>query len=554
MFAKRPPDNNARLKANLFRPAACLLSTALATQWCGCKKSKSASDTQAKKEAAITREEQKKLRLNVNIPPPPTVDAPHEGPLDLLPAKEPGSYRVMRPVAVYRRPSTRAELRGTIKKFTRLPRVAQVEGKGCTAGFLHLAAEAFVCMANLRKDKRPVRAKKQPTLGANNLTPGTYGYIRTGGAKLYPTLPDGYADKNGKPIKQSDTVRWAGKRFYKGMKFWRITTGHFIRGTRVRRFWPSRFAGVHLIKEKKRLPLVFMVSRRRRKIGEKIPPVPVYASIEAGIAKEKKARAAAEAQKDTEKKTMKNGDVMAASTKQSNAPSKSKTSFPNETSSAQKGPVVARLKRYTVWPVDRVVEKGGHLWIHIPDKGWVSSELTRLARFVDPPHGLHPRERWLDIDLDQQVLTAYRGRAPIYTTLISAGVWKYPTPIGLFRITHKVAQANMRSAPTADETYRVDHVPWTMYFKGGYAIHGAYWHNGFGHARSHGCINLAPKDARFIYHFTRPQVPPGWTSLYADAKHPGTAVRIRGTRTEREKRILQKRSRKTTPRKKTRSR
>jgi hypothetical protein len=154
--------------------------------------------------------------------------------------------------------------------------------------------------------------------------------------------------------------------------------------------------------------------------------------------------------------------------------------------------------------------------------------MVRLARLRDPPKGLHPKERWIDVDLEEQTLVAYHGRTPVYVALVAAGVWKYPTPVGTFRIHRKMAEADMKAEPSSDQAYRVDHVPWTMYFKGGYALHGAYWHNGFGHARSHGCINLSPTDARVIYHFTRPALPDGWTRLDADDKHPGTVIRIRG--------------------------
>ncbi len=423
----------------------------------------------------------KALRIGARVPPAPEGYAPHEAPLELAKPTEKGSWKAVRPVAVFRRPDLEAPIRGAIKKFTRLPRVTRVkgaEGSGCPRGFLRLADQAYVCLKNLKKSRRPPRARRQPTLGANKLTPGTYGYIRTGGAKLYWRLADGYHDRKGKPIRQSDTVRWAGKRFYKKMKFWRITTGHFIRGDRVRRFWPSRMKSVDLRRvqpadrDRYRLPLVFMVSRRRRKIGEKIPPVDVH--------------------------------------------------------DAPRGKVIATLKRYTAWPVDDVRQGPEDRWYHVPDKGWVSSEMVRLARLTDPPSGLHPSERWIDVDLEEQTLVAYHGRAPVYVALVSAGVWKYPTPVGTFRIHRKMAEADMKAEPSSDQAYRVDHVPWTMYFKGGYALHGAYWHDGFGHARSHGCINLSPKDARVIYHFTRPALPDGWTRLDADEKHPGTVIRIRG--------------------------
>ena len=38
----------------------------------------------------------------------------------------------------------------------------------------------------------------------------------------------------------------------------------------------------------------------------------------------------------------------------------------------------------------------------------------------------------------------------------------------------------------------------------------AYWHNIFGNVRSHGCTNLAPRDARWLYHWSSPEVPAGW--------------------------------------------
>ncbi len=413
------------------------------------------------------------LRLNEEVPPEPENGAPHERAMKLAEPVEPGSWQVVRPVAVYRKADTESEIMGAIGNHTHLPRVQRIQGKGCTAGFfLKLAEGAFVCGTNLALSKQPPSGRREPVLGANNLTPGTYGFIRTGGTELYSTLQDGFEGKNGVPIRESDTVRWAGRRQFRDMNFWRITTGQFVRADRVRRFWPSVFAGVNLQKTNRRLPLVFMVGRRRREIGEKLPPVDVH--------------------------------------------------------EAPGGRVVKTLERYTAWPVDDIRWQDGQRWFHIPREGWVTSEMTRLARRTDPPGELHPDESWLDVDLEEQVLTAYRGRTPVYTTLVSAGVWKYPTPTGVFRIYHKKAEADMRADPASDDQYRVDHVPWTMYFQDGYALHGAYWHDGFGHARSHGCINLAPKDAEFIYHFTYPAVPPGWTALQADESHPGTAIRIRG--------------------------
>jgi hypothetical protein len=56
-------------------------------------------------------------------------------------------------------------------------------------------------------------------------------------------------------------------------------------------------------------------------------------------------------------------------------------------------------------------------------------------------------------------------------------------------------------------------VPWIQYFAAGFALHGAYWHDVFGIARSHGCINLAPIDARYVFQWTDPPVPKGWHGI-----------------------------------------
>jgi lipoprotein-anchoring transpeptidase ErfK/SrfK len=71
-------------------------------------------------------------------------------------------------------------------------------------------------------------------------------------------------------------------------------------------------------------------------------------------------------------------------------------------------------------------------------------------------------------------------------------------------------------------------VPWIQYFASGYALHGAYWHDVFGIARSHGCINLAPIDARYVFMWTDPPVPKGWHGINVGADMgEGTGVVVR---------------------------
>jgi hypothetical protein len=63
-----------------------------------------------------------------------------------------------------------------------------------------------------------------------------------------------------------------------------------------------------------------------------------------------------------------------------------------------------------------------------------------------------------------------------------------------------------------------------MYFHRGYAIHGAYWHDQFGAVRSHGCVNLSPADAKFIFGWTGPELAPGGNWVTATNANPGTWV------------------------------
>jgi lipoprotein-anchoring transpeptidase ErfK/SrfK len=80
-----------------------------------------------------------------------------------------------------------------------------------------------------------------------------------------------------------------------------------------------------------------------------------------------------------------------------------------------------------------------------------------------------------------------------------------------------------------ENPYRVDDVPWVQYFVGGYALHAAYWHDDFGQPRSHGCINLSPRDARTLFNRTAPAIPVGWHGVVSGrgGAAQGTWVRVR---------------------------
>lgn len=135
-----------------------------------------------------------------------------------------------------------------------------------------------------------------------------------------------------------------------------------------------------------------------------------------------------------------------------------------------------------------------------------------------PPDVLDERSRetgndqWIDVDLGEQVLVAYRGDRAVFATMVSSGR-AMPTPRGNYPIWAKVAVTTMANQAYEDSPYMVQGVPWVLLFQGHNALHGAYWHNGFGNRRSHGCVNLAPYDARWVFEWTGPTLPHGWTGF-----------------------------------------
>lgn len=102
--------------------------------------------------------------------------------------------------------------------------------------------------------------------------------------------------------------------------------------------------------------------------------------------------------------------------------------------------------------------------------------------------------RWIDVNVSTQSLTAYEGDAPVNTFIVSTGTWLHPTVTGQYRVYVKYRAADM-SGPG----YYLPSVPYVMYFFRGYGIHGTYWHNNFGTPMSHGCVNLRPSDAEWIF-------------------------------------------------------
>jgi len=183
------------------------------------------------------------------------------------------------------------------------------------------------------------------------------------------------------------------------------------------------------------------------------------------------------------------------------------------------------------------IRAGAQTFWRTVDGRAVNQRNVRRALLRTPPEGVGPTEKWIDVDLDEQVLVAYEGARPVFATLISSGrgdrnsgVRNYESPTGSFRIQSRHITNTMDGDTAGDGPYSIEDVPWVMYFHGSYAIHGAFWHSYFGWRMSHGCINMSPPDARWLFLWADPALPAGWHGVYSGTTQPGARVELRHSR------------------------
>ncbi len=174
---------------------------------------------------------------------------------------------------------------------------------------------------------------------------------------------------------------------------------------------------------------------------------------------------------------------------------------------------------------------GSASWLRTVSGDWLRDEgLVRLDAPQGRPSWAKGDRSWIDVSISKQALVAYVGERPVYATLVSTGAGglgdpekTHATPQGRFLIHTKHVSATMDSDEVGDE-FDLRDVPYVQYFKDGYAFHTAYWHDAFGKPKSHGCINLAPEDARWLFHWSDPPVPSAWHG--ASSLRDGTLVNI----------------------------
>jgi lipoprotein-anchoring transpeptidase ErfK/SrfK len=121
-----------------------------------------------------------------------------------------------------------------------------------------------------------------------------------------------------------------------------------------------------------------------------------------------------------------------------------------------------------------------------------SFELAPLS-----PH-VPPSAKRLEVHLDEQIVIAYEWNIPVFMSRAATGGkfsnGDFTTPKGRHIIYSKRGSRHMAAGDrAAANSYDLPGIPWISYItEDGIAFHGTYWHNDFGHPRSHGCVNLSP--------------------------------------------------------------
>ncbi len=158
-----------------------------------------------------------------------------------------------------------------------------------------------------------------------------------------------------------------------------------------------------------------------------------------------------------------------------------------------------RLAPFTVVQIYDTQSVEGADWNMIGVDQWVEArKVAQVDVNTSSPDGSNNAARWIDVNLAEQTLAVYDNHELVFATVIASGMEPFWTRPGLFQIQQKKEAETMRDNDPSD-FYYIEDVPWTMYFDGPRALHGAFWRTRFGYPQSHGCVNLSVGDAHWLY-------------------------------------------------------
>lgn len=199
--------------------------------------------------------------------------------------------------------------------------------------------------------------------------------------------------------------------------------------------------------------------------------------------------------------------------------------------------VVHRLYYETVhWITDVAIGADGETWYRLLDDKWDQTYYApaRYMRYIPEVEfdsisaDIPDSQKLIEVNLTQQLVLAYEDSRLVFAARTATGnryrSGRWTTPIGQFITFYKRPTRHMAAGDIASNGFDLPGVPWVLYItKSGISFHGTYWHNDYGRPRSHGCINLTPQAAKWLFRWTTPAVEPGKQFAY---EYSGTTVRI----------------------------
>jgi len=184
-----------------------------------------------------------------------------------------------------------------------------------------------------------------------------------------------------------------------------------------------------------------------------------------------------------------------------------------------KGEIVATDEtwpRDSFVPITGALAKGerGRWYYQMRDGGYAYYPEVTAIKPRQPPTGVGPDQKWVHIRVTWGWMVAYEGATPVYAAAVSPGIdgispRAHATAKGRHFVRWKLLSGDMSGRDRGKDWF-VDEVPWVQYYQDNFAIHGAWWHDEFGRPKSHGCINVAPADALWLFAWMDPAIPEGW--------------------------------------------
>ena len=439
--------------------------------------------------------------------PTPVPGQPPIAPQVALPAAPPPfpegthSLELVRTVGVRLEPADDAKRIGTVAIDTRVGWTQVQRGHGCDKPWIEIQPRGWICGDYVKASTKPPYGQEVPQLDRGEIVPGIYGKVTAPSSLTYTLAkPEKKTDKKKKPKKGpvkspkdveddpvvpavpkmiedapivgSLNVRQYDELSVGGKTYWKIAQKDnlYVLASAISKHQPSHFSGQRLGDDTGlKVPIAFAWPR---------------------------------------------GGMLQAWV----------------TAKPTGAGAVRQINQRTLVPILEVATdpKGKPSAYRIGEGEWMSALDVRVFDMAAPPAGLGKHERWIDVDLDTEILVAFEGDDAVYATMVTTGGKETPTETGVYRMWMKESEADMKGL-NGEDPYSVATVPWTQFFspEKGLALHTAYWHDAFGKPRSHGCVNLAPRDARWLYYWSDPQVPPGWTMAAGVVEAPGSIVRIR---------------------------